>query len=183
MKAAFAFSLLLLTACATSTLSPAAPEPAPWNAQPAVAAPQVLLTEWQKAENRATCAPMTIINYGNATPRRANFSGGWGVAFDMPGQPGREPSGHHCATCGRGTFGIAGAGIEKGSDSENITAAGVMQFAGANRAWYDLEGGTGPNWLGQFHVDDQRCVYYVWSFLGREHVEQLIRNVRRASTP
>ncbi|HEY0142671.1 MAG TPA: hypothetical protein VGF48_17360 [Thermoanaerobaculia bacterium] len=183
------FVLALLTACAPhspapDTSAPDAPPPAtpqiaPWNANPAVAAPPVLLTEWQKAENRASCAPMTFADYGNATPRRANFSGGWGLAFDAPGQPGRDPSGASCATCGRGTFGIAGAGVEKGEDAENVYAGGMMIFAGKNRALYDLEGGTGPNWLAQIHVDDQRCIYYVWSFQGRAHVEQLIRNVRR----
>ena len=176
-------ALVLLTACATTPAPPAAPaaaEPAPWNAHAAIAAPPVVLAEWRKAENRATCAPMTLADTGSATPRRANFSGGWGVAFDAPGQPGRDPSGAPCAACGRGTFGIAGAGIEKGEDAENVYAAGMMIFAGTNRALYDLEGGSGPNWLAQIHVDDQRCIYYVWSFLGREHVEQLIRGVRRA---
>lgn len=177
---------LLFTACATTPPRPTtAPgeTTAPWNANPAIAAPQVMLDEWNRAENKASCAPMTIADFDeqvrNATPRRANFSGGWGIAWDAPGLPGREPSGAHCATCGRGVFGISGAGVTVGEDEENIGFPHYFDYAGKNWAGYALEGGTGPNWLAQVRVDDQQCIYYVWSFLGREHVEHLLQNVRR----
>jgi hypothetical protein len=171
--------LLLLTACATSTPGPPVGKPAPWNANAHASAPQVLLDEWAKAENRATCAPLTLATIReNATPRRANFSGGWAVAWDVPGLPGREPSGHSCATCGRGVFGIAGAGVTVGEDVPGFPH--FEDYDGENWAGWALEGGTGPNWLAQLRVDDQQCLYYVWSFLGREHVEELVRSVRRA---
>jgi hypothetical protein len=184
-----ALALLLFTACATTPpAAPTAPaeEPvAPWNANAPIAAPQVILDEWSKAENRQTCAPMTIAAFGdrarNAKPRRANFSGGWGVAWDAAGLPGRDPSGAHCETCGRGVFGIAGAGVTVGTDEDNVGFPYRIEYAGKNWAGYALEGGSGPNWLAQLRVDDQQCLYYVWSFLGREHVEELIRNVRRVA--
>ncbi|HYO77802.1 MAG TPA: hypothetical protein VE010_15180 [Thermoanaerobaculia bacterium] len=186
-------ALLLFTACATTPNAPAPNPPtvagttteamAPWNANPAIAAPPVVLTEWSKAENRATCAPMTFAAFGErasgGTPRRANFSGGWGVAWDVPGLPGRDATGRSCATCGRGVFGISGAGITVGEDEDAVGFPYRVDYAGKNWAGWALEGETGPNWLGQVRVDDQQCIYYVWSFLGREHVEELVRNVRR----
>ncbi len=174
---------LLLTACSATAPSPSAEPPAPWNANAPVAAPRVVLDEWSRAENKASCAPMTIADPGdemrNPTPRRANFSGGWGIAWDAPGLPGRDPSGAHCASCGRGVAGIAGAGITHGEDQFNGGFPHRIDYEGENWAGWALEGGTGPNWLAQFRVDDQQCVYYVWSFLGREHLESLLRNVRR----
>lgn len=171
-----AIVLLLLTACSTS--KPPAGNAAPWNANPPATAPQVILDEWAKAENRATCAPLTLAGVRqDATPRRANFSGGWGIAWDVPGLPGREPSGHSCDTCGRGVFGIAGAGVTVGEDVPGFPH--FKDYDGENWAGWHLEGHTGPNWLAQVRVDDQQCLYYVWSFLGREHIEELIGNVRR----
>ncbi len=187
-----ALVLLFFTACATTPAKTPPPMPgpttepmAPWNANAPVSAPQVILDEWAKAENRQTCAPMTIADFGDraraAKPRRANFSGGWGVAWDLAGLPGRDSSGRHCDTCGRGAFGISGAGVTVGEDEGNIGFPYLHEYAGKNWAGYDLEGGTGPNYLAQVRVDDQQCVYYVWSFLGRDHVEHLIRNVRRVA--
>lgn len=194
-----ALVLLLLAACSSTTTPPITTPPittppastppsstAPWDAQP-IDAPAVTIAEWRKAENRATCAPLTFApgpHLREATPRRANFSGGWAVAYDGAGLPGREPSGHFCPTCGRGAFGIAGTGVElDASDASNVGSAGRMEWPGGNRALYDLEGGNGPGWLAQVHVADQRCLYQVWSFLGRAHIEELIRAIRRARIP
>lgn len=178
--------VFIVSACTTATVPSALPlAPAPWEANTAVAAPQVLLDEWGRAENRESCAPMTIADPGpqarGGTARRANFSGGWGVAWDVPGLPGRAATGHPCETCGRGVYGIAGAGIVWGADEGNVGFPHRLDFAGGNWAGYALEGMTGPNWLAQVRVAGQPCVYYVWSFVGREHVEHLIRNVRRAA--
>lgn len=184
--------LTFLAGCATTTPppSPAPPaeEAAPWNASAAVsrtAAPAVLLAQWEQAENRATCAPLTIVDFGprasHATARRATFSGGWAVAWDAPGLPGRDASGSPCETCGRGVFGIAGTGTAAaGGGAWN--PGNELEWAGENRATYGLEGGTGPNWLANVQVDDQRCLYQVWSFLGRDHLEHLIENIRRVDS-
>lgn len=184
---------LFFTACATApattptTHAPGATtEPlAPWNAHAPAAAPRIILDQWSRADNRATCAPLTIADVGDrargGTARRANFSGGWAVAWDVPGLPGRDASGYPCATCGRGAFGIAGAGVTVGPDYENAPSRHRLDYAGQNWVTYDLEGSTGPNWLAQIRVDDQQCVYQLWSFLGRDHLEHLIRNVRRAA--
>lgn len=186
------FQLLVFFLCACATTPPAhhghdAAAPAPWNDNAPVAAPEVVIEEWQKAENRTICAPMTIADFGerarHATLRRANFGGGWGVAWDAAGLPGRDPSGAACATCGRGVFGIAGGGITWGESEGSAVFPHHIEWQDGNYATYGLEGRTGPNWLAQLRVADQRCVYYVWSFLGREHLEHLIGHVRRARIP
>src|SRR5690606_32286564 len=79
------------------------PYPAPpWlqAALPRTAVPQVLLEEWGKAANRVICAPLAPASTATdepAAPRRAEFSGGWGVAWDLPNL--------------RSAFGIAGTGV------------------------------------------------------------------------
>ena len=56
-----------------------------------------VLAEWRTADNRRTCAPLAFATTraGAGRARRANFGGGWGVAFDRPGL--------------RSAFGVAGA--------------------------------------------------------------------------
>lgn len=172
-------ALLLFAACAS--LPNDGLERAPWDANPSISAPQVLLDEWSGATNRARCAPLAFADTGDAgrggTPRRATFSGGWGVSWDVPGQPGRDTSGNPCATCGRGTFGIAGTGIDWDAPSRVLTNR--MEWSGGNLAAYGPEGGSGPSWLAQVRVADQQCMYNVWSYAGREHLEHLLRNIRR----
>src|SRR5262245_41840715 len=65
------------------------------NEAPTVAAgqvPAVLIKEWRKAENRRSCAPVWFDDLGaatGATVRATYFGGGWGVALDKTGMPGR----------------------------------------------------------------------------------------------
>jgi hypothetical protein len=174
--------LLLLAACATVPPGNVGSlERAPWDSNPSIVAPQVVLDEWRGATNRAGCAPLSFADAGESglggIPRRANFSGGWGVSWDVPGQPGRDASGAACASCGRGTFGIAGTGIDW--DAPSPVLANRMEWSGGNLAAYGPEGGSGPGWLAQVRVADQRCMYNVWSYAGREHLEHLLRNIRR----
>ncbi len=163
MRAALALSLLL-TACAT-TVDTAGP---PWRGEtlPQSSVPAVYLTEWQKAENRDTCAPIAPRSIGDvrdATPRRANFSGGWAVAYDLPNL--------------RSAFGVAGAGVKAGDPSYNKWPY-VLSWDDGSRAEYGPEGGTGPNQLAYVKIQGQDCLYNVWSRLGREHLELLLRELR-----
>lgn len=47
-----------------------------------------------------------------------------------------------------------------------------------NHVEYGPEGGQGPNQLAYLRVSGQRCLYNIWSRLGQEHLEQLIRELR-----
>ena len=174
-----------------ATRAPAEPDPtatAP-SATPArdeLAAPELVLAEWSKAENRSTCAPASFIRTGaNGTPRRATFSGGWAVAWDRPGM--------------RSAFGVAGTGFvpEAPRDAKAQRARLAAQWpffrelpALPQRAFagYGVEGagdyaddnsdGRGVNSLAYVRIGGQACDYNVWSRLGRAHLESLLDNLR-----
>lgn len=143
--------------------------------------PRILLDEWRKADNRARCAPIWLDDLGTlagARLRRATFAGGWAVAFDKPGLPGRGPDGKSCASCGRGVAGIAGVGLD-GSDADIQRWNLRRDNAAGIRAGYGLEGySLGPDWLAYVLVPGQGCLYNVWSFVGKEHLEQLLDHLR-----
>lgn len=153
---------------------------APWSNPPLSQkeVPAVLLTEWRQAENRSTCAalaPKDLGQYPNAQPRSAYFAGGWAIAYDQPGLPGRNPDGSFCPNCGRGAFGIAGSGT---TANYSFRWTNQRVWADGSRAGYGLAGGTGPQYLAYVTVKGQGCLYNVWSYLGKEHLEALLQSLR-----
>jgi hypothetical protein len=148
--------------------APAEPQPAPWSA-PALtraAVPAVYAEQWQKAENRATCALIAFNDSGqagNATPRAATFSGGWAVAYDLPAL--------------RSAFGVAGTGVTPDASTYDDWPHRV-HWADGSSAGYGPEGGSGPKQLAYLRITGQDCLYNVWSQLGRAHLEQLLRSLR-----
>jgi hypothetical protein len=140
---------------------------APWRnaALASSQVPPVYYTVWNRAENRATCAPVAFASTGEeqATPRAATFSGGWGVAYDLPRL--------------RSAFGIAGAGVNA-SDSTYSAWPHNRSWADGSSVGYGPEGGTGPNQLAYLRIAGQECLYNVWSRLGNEHLESLIEAIR-----
>lgn len=153
-------------------VAPALPA-APWSGErlAADAVPAEFVTEWRRAENRATCAPVAPASLGQgagARPRRANFSGGWAVAYDQPGV--------------RSAFGVAGTGscaAEPAYDQWPHRRA----WADGSGAGYGPEGGTGPNQLAYLRIQGQDCLYNVWSSLGRAHLEHLLESLRFVAVP
>lgn len=167
--------LLLLTAACASAPSAEPPSgqpdapPAPWQ-QPALAGsavPSAYGEQWRKAENRATCAPVAPAALGSgdgAVARAATFAGGWGVAYDLPGN--------------RSAFGVAGAGVVAGQPGQ-ATWPNNVRWADGSTAGYGPEGGgAGPNQLAYLQIAGQGCLYNVWSRLGREHLEYLLGQLR-----
>lgn len=151
-----------------------------------LAAKDLVLAEWRKADNRETCTAISFASTGTeGTPRRANFGGGWAVAWDQPGL--------------RSAFGVAGTGFvpsDIGYDNllrsqlqaqwpyfRELAALPQPAFAG-----YGIEGaeaysesnpeGYGLKSLAYVRVDGQTCDYNVWSRLGRPHLEALLENLR-----
>lgn len=173
----------LLSGCAGVRPAPPAPQappasrpppaveadpPAPWSGAPLAATevPAVFAAEWRRADNRATCAPLapaSLDPYAAATPRAASFSGGWAVAYDLPGR--------------RSAFGVAGTGASAGGASY-AEWPHRMRWADGGTAEYGPEGGTGPNQLAYLRIPGQDCLYNVWSALGREHLERLLAQLR-----
>lgn len=156
---------------------------APWS-KPALSAKQVapvFQQQWQQAGRKAACAAIAPLNLGKvagAKPRSANFgSGAWAVAYDKPGLPGRKPDGSFCANCGRGAFGIAGTSVDA-SAPQYQGFPYQRRWADGSQANYGLSGGTSLPYLAYLTVANQRCLYNVWSFLGREHLEYFLEQLR-----
>lgn len=159
------------------------PEPAPWAADKLAgkSVPRVFLREHKRAENRESCPLLVPTDLGageGAKPRRANFHGGWAVAYDKKGLPGTRPSGESCADCGRGVFGIAGAGVSKGGGGPAWPS--TIVWSDGSKAGYGPEGGEpGARLLAFVEASDAGCLYNVWSALGEEHLLVLLRGLRR----
>lgn len=154
-------AILMAAACATT---PSAP-PAPWDAAPLAAVPEVYRKAWENAGNRSSCALVAFANPPtNATPRRATFAGGWAVAYDTPSQ--------------RSAFGVAGTGVRATGDSSTYQWPDEIVWTDGSRASYGLEGGTGPNHLAYLTIDGQDCLYNVWSAGGRDHLFNLLHQIR-----
>lgn len=193
---------VLLAACGTP--QPATPEPTANASLPGATAPEappavtpsptatpaprfiaadLVRRQWAKAENRATCAPVAFTDTGGAqgTPRAATFSGGWAVAFDVPGT--------------RSAYGVAGPGLlaaDRGppyAQSRRLAEQWpyhleLTQLERPSFAGYGLEGarrystdnpeGKGENSLAYVRIHRQQCTYNVWSRLGRAHLEGLL---------
>lgn len=154
----------LALACVSGSPSP---PPAPWS-QPALsrsALPGVYVQEWRKAENRESCAliaPRSLGEYASANPRAATFSGGWAVAYDLPGT--------------RSAFGVAGTGAV--SQGATYQWPYGRSWRDGSSAGYGPEGGSGPNELAYLRIAGQRCLYNVWSRISRDHLLWLIDQLR-----
>ena len=167
----------------------APPEPPPppvieWGDPVAKSAvPKIYRTVHAKADNRATCPLLVLTDLGDgdgAKPRKANFAGGWAVAYDKPGLPGTAASGESCADCGRSAFGIAGAGVSA-RDGGGPEWPNHARWDDGSTAGYGPEGGDGPSILAYVTVKDADCLYNVWSALGTQHLEVLLTGLRRVA--
>lgn len=168
--------------------TPAPPARAPGrDTEGALVAQALVLHQWQRADNREVCAPAAFTATGHArgAPRKADFAGGWAVAFDLPNL--------------RSAYGIAGPGLVKADrappdEQEQRLRAQWPYFRPLGNlpqpafAGYGIEGaapypadnpaGRGLNSLAYVRIGDQGCTYNVWSRLGRGHLEDLLDALR-----
>jgi hypothetical protein len=170
------FALACTRAPAAETVPPAAVARAPWQAPTlaASAVPAVAVTVWRQAENRSRCALLSLAHSDpsltrGATPRSATFSGGWGVAYDLPDL--------------RSAFGIAGSGSSAWGEGIYDAWPNKRVYADSSRVGYGLEGGTGPNWLAYVRIPGQDCLYNVWSRRSQAHLEGLLDELRFVDVP
>lgn len=203
---ALALPALALAACASeppaehrgtessAEATSAVPTPVVPEAEDVAAAPATPLAldlvrnEWATAANRDSCEPLVLTSDGGApaTARRANFSGGWGVAFDTDAV--------------RSAYGVAGPGLTDAdkADGQEARLRGQWPYFMAlpnlpapSFGGYGLEGSraypadmpdsVGENSLAYVRVAGQACTYNVWSRLGRAHLEVLLQSLRPGS--
>ncbi len=175
---------------AMATASALPTEPAPTESariRPVALDAALIRSEWRKAANHARCAPLGFTDTGSrrGTARRADFSGGWAVAYDLPGL--------------RSAYGVAGPGLLPQTDEQPASVqrdrlqrqwpyfVEVEQLPQPAFAGYGIEGaeaypdanpeGRGVNSLAYLRVGGQTCTYNVWSRLGRAHLELLLRSL------
>jgi hypothetical protein len=133
---------------------------------PIAGVPPEYPNEWGHAENREKCALIAPRDPGSgesATPRAATFSGGWAVAYDLPGT--------------RSAFGVAGTGA-LASEGSYADWPNERRWSDGSSVEYGLEGRTGPNNLAYLRIAGQECLYNVWSRLGQDHLEHLLDELR-----
>lgn len=160
----------------------------PWD-EPGLAisvVPAVLIEQWNAAENRQWCSALfpedSTTLAAEALIRSANFGGGWAVAWDLPAGPGRHATGEYCADCGRGAYGIAGIGSPAvGTETDRWPT--TIDYADGSKLGYGYEGDaaadSGAPLLAYLLVQDEGCSYNIWSFLGEDHLLDMIDQLRR----
>lgn len=160
----------------------AAPAPAaPWSAEHLAqpAAPRALLQAWHRAENHGWCAPLAPTTLGagqGARARSGAYAGGWSLEFDQHGSAGMTAAGEVCETCGRGSFGIAGTAMSA-EEAEDLVGATATVLADGGRI--DVQSNPeDPAAVATIVVPGQDCVYQVWTFLGRAHLDELVASLR-----
>ncbi len=149
--------------------------------------PGPLLTAWERADNREWCAPIAPRTFGAAEGARARtteLEGGWAVEFDRRGLPGVDRTGASCSDCGRGVFGIAGTGMtpEELVDSASDALLPTPSFSDGSHAEVEISEAEHVA-AATITISDQGCVYQVWSFLGRAHLDELVRELRIVELP
>lgn len=174
---------------APSAAPPATPGPPSGAAAPesALVAQALVLGEWQRADNRGTCAPVAFVSTGQArgAPRPAEFGGGWGVAFDLPnlrsayGLAGPGPTAADSAPPDqqRERLGAQWPYFRELSELPQPAFAGYG-VEGAEAYLPDNPSGRGLNSLAYVRVGKEGCTYNVWSRLGRAHLELLLDALR-----
>ena len=152
----------------------------------------IVMAEWRRAENRADCAPLLLGTDADrgGKPRRAQMSGGWGIAFDTPSV--------------RSAYGYGGAGalpedreshaakverlqkqwpsLRRWQERENLPAESFAGYGLNGAAPYPDSNprGTGLHSGAYLRIPGQACLYNVWSRISRDHLETMLRELRLA---
>ena len=152
-----------------------AAEPAPWNAHPALKRSEVSKVyrqQWLRAPSRRQCGLLALAtrdpaHYPDAKSRKANFSGGWGVAYDLVSQRGMYF---------RSAYGVANAG----TSSDKVMPWGEkMRYRDGSLVSYGREGGNpAGKWLAYLYLPNG-CFYNIWSGIGEDHLLEMIQGLRK----
>ena len=179
-------------AAASAMPTPPASQSTKAQPAPALVGADVARAQWTRSDDgksgeKPRCAPLALASAAgaNGVPRAADFSGGWGVAFDLPNL--------------RSAYGFAGPGVLP--DDEIPAEAqrdrlerqwpymqALGQLPAPSFAGYGLSGaepypednpeGHGLQSIAYVHVGGQTCTYNVWSRISRAHLQALLGNLR-----
>ena len=140
--------------------------PAPWTTEVMDArdAPETLLAAWSGAPNRDWCAPMAPRSARGAQATQTTFDGGWAVEFG--GQNGES-------------FGVAGTAMMV---DDEAPASEVERRAYVDGSEAQIESSEDAH-VASLAIQGQGCVYQVWSFAGREHLQSLLDDLRFVQAP
>ncbi|WP_201595511.1 hypothetical protein [Psychrobacter fulvigenes] len=128
--------------------------------------------EWAKSDNKALCPILALPKQASShlashSVRRANFAGGWGVAYDLPNK--------------RSAYGIANAGTTNTNETFDNWPYNV-NYQDGSKVGYGHEGGDpSANWLAYLVIPNNNCFYNIWSAQSKAHLEQIILDLRIVS--
>jgi hypothetical protein len=146
--------------------------------------PAFLIDDWNASERSGPALfPARIaVAHPVAVARRAEFGGGWGVAWDRRSGPGRNADGSYCDDCGRSAFGVAAIPSDTVLDDLRDDAIGWIEWSDGSRAgwWYEgfADPADGAPLLMYLEIPEYPTLYQVWSFLGEEDLLALVDRLR-----
>lgn len=126
--------------------------------------------EWAKSKSKSLCPILALPRTAGAhisghRVRRADFSSGWGVAYDLPDM--------------RSAYGVANTGTIKSKDI-SFHWPYNMTYQDGSIAGYGHEGGNpSAQWLAYLVIPQNNCFYNVWSGVSKEHLEHVISDLRK----
>jgi hypothetical protein len=172
-----------------STPAPGTAPQAPWNKAPVPGrdATPVALAEWRASNLHATCPLLVFTDLGEAagaTPvRHGTRPGSWAVHWDKPGLPGFDTSGHECPDCGHNIISLAAydpaAPLDLDAGKRRTTYAdGSTSATGPGEP---TAAGPRQSWDATVRLSGNSCAYLLTSSLGRDHLDRLIRGLRRVA--
>jgi hypothetical protein len=158
---------------------------APWSGRTLLPehVPPELLRAWARADNRARCAPMMPELVQGVAARAMALDGGWGVVFDSPGEAGITADGEPCTRCGLSAYGIAGTAATPDDWADLGPAHLEPRFRDGSLVELEPTEETGGALTATIVVKGQGCVYQLWTFLGEDHLSDLVGGLRRVAPP
>ena len=126
--------------------------------------------QWMQAESKSLCPILALprtsaAHLTNAKVRRAEFAGGWGVAYDLPNI--------------RSAYGVANTGTIDPKDLSYSWPCNIS-YSDGSTVGYGHEGGDPKaKWLAYLVTAQNNCFYNVWSAQGKSHLEQIIADLRQ----
>ena len=137
---------------------------------------ELYLLEWEgEAGAPDSCPLLAFANLGDVqidgVVRRADSSGEMLLAWDRTFGPGHNGFSQPCQDCGRGVVGLGTFQFSQIFDREITHEWSDGSKAAAFEGFYGTELHLQPTGFD--------CIYWMWSHLGREHVDYLLTQLRR----